>query len=152
MSSERNLEIGRLWFEEMWNKPNFDVAREIIHPDYNPEWVQIPKKGPEQIIHEINYFRKAFHNLKYEILDTIANKTKVWIRYKATCVHGGNAWGFEPTNKEVEIEGMSILEVNEDGKVINHWGAFSLFDMLVDLELVPPFWELSNYELKKKED
>ena len=45
---------------------------------------------------------------------------------------------------------MSILEIDKEGKVINHWGAFCLFDILVDLELVPPFWELSNYFPKKE--
>ncbi len=64
--------------------------------------------------------------------------------------HGGNAWGFEPTNKETGIDGLSILEVNQDGKVINQWGAFCLVDILVDLELVPPFWELSGHFPKKE--
>ena len=59
MSVERNKEIGRLWFEEMWSKPDFDIAREIIHSDYDPEWVHIPKKGPEQVILEMKYFRSA---------------------------------------------------------------------------------------------
>ncbi|MFW9851546.1 MAG: ester cyclase [Candidatus Thorarchaeota archaeon] len=150
MFIDRNKKIARLWFEEMWSKPNFEVANKIIHPDYNPEWVQIPKKGPEQVIHEIKYFRSAFHDLKYDILDIIADDTKVWVRYKATVKHGGRAWGFEATNKEAEIEGMSILEIDKEGKVVNQWGAFCLFDILVDLELVPPFWELSEYFPKKE--
>ena len=145
MTIERNLEIARLWYEEMWNKPNHDWAHKLIHPEYDPEWVHIPKKGPEQVIHEMNYFRSAFHDLKYEILDSAATETKVWVYYRATATHGGNAWGFEPTNKEVVIDGMAILEINEDGQVINRWGAYSFYDVLHDLELVPPIWELSKY-------
>lgn len=93
----------------------------------------------------MKYFRSAFHELKYKIQNIIADESKVWVYYKATAIHGGNAWGFEPTNKKVEFEAMAILEINKYGKVTNHWGAFSLFDMLVELELVPPLWELSKY-------
>ena len=145
MSVERNKEIGRLWFEEMWSKPDFNLTDRLIHPDFKPEYIGIPKKGPELVLHEIKYFRSAFHELKYEIIDLIANEEKVWIYYIARAVHGGNACGFEPTHKEVSIEGMSILEIDKNGLVINQWGAFSLFDILVDLELVPPFWELSKH-------
>ena len=149
MAVERNREIGRLWFEEMWSRPDFDLAYQLIHPDFKPEYIGIPKQGPELVIHEIKYFRSAFHDLRYVVEDIIADETKVWIRYSAKMKHGGNAWGFEPTNKETGVDGMAILEINQDGKVINQWGAFCLVDILVDLELVPPFWELSGHFLKR---
>ena len=149
MSKERNREIGRLWFEEMWSRPDFDLAHQLIHPDFKPEHIGIPKQGPELVIHEIKYFRAAFHNLIYKIEDSIADENKVWVRYTATMKHGGNAWGFEASNKETGIEGMAILEVDQNGKVINQRGAFCLADILVDLELVPPFWELSQYFPRK---
>ena len=37
--------------------------------------------------------------------------------------------------------GATILFI-EDGKVIDRWGAFSFYDILTDLGLVPPLWEL----------
>ena len=145
MVVDRNKEIARLWFEEMWSKPDYEIAKELIHPEFKPEWIGIPKKGPELVMHEIQYFRSAFHNLVYTVEDIIADEKKVWIRYTATMTHKGNAWGFEATNKETSIEGMAILEINEEGLVINQWGAFCLVDILVDLGLVPPFWELSKH-------
>ncbi|MEE9409338.1 MAG: ester cyclase [Candidatus Heimdallarchaeota archaeon] len=150
MTITRNLEIGTLWFEEMWSKEDFELAHKLIHHDYDPEWVHIPKKGPEQVIHEMKYFRSAFHDLKYTIKDIIANETKVWVYYRASAKHGGNAWGFEPTDKDIEFEGMTILEIDENGKVINRWGAFSFYDVLTDLELVPPFWELNKHFPQKE--
>lgn len=29
-----------------------------------------------------------------------------------------------------------------NGKIVNRWGAFSFYDILTDLGLVPPLWEL----------
>ena len=72
MDIERNKVIARRWFEEMWNKPDLEVADEIIDPNYDPEWVQIPAKGPDQVKHEIRYFRSVFPDLVYEIVDMVA--------------------------------------------------------------------------------
>ncbi|MHA2249389.1 MAG: ester cyclase [Candidatus Kariarchaeaceae archaeon] len=145
---DRNERIARQWFEEMWSQPNFDLAKEIIDKNYDPSWVSITKKGPEQVIHEIRYFRSVFPDLKYQIIELSAEEQKVWVRYKATGTQQGNAWGFEPSNKTIEFEGAAILYINRGGKVIDRWGAYCFYDVLTDLELVPPLWELSG-KLKK---
>jgi hypothetical protein len=144
MSNELNERIARLWYEVMWSEPNFAVADEIVAADYAPAWIQIPKKGPEQIKHEIKYFRSVFPDLKYEIVETASLADRVWIRYKARGAQQGPAWGFPPSGKAVEFDGATILYI-KDGKVIDRWGAFSFYDMLSDLGLVPPLWELSQH-------
>ena len=141
MSQKNNEHIAHLWYEVMWSKPDPTIADEIVDPDYAPEWIHIDKKGPEQIKHEIKYFRSVFPDLKYEIIETAALADRVWIRYKAQGTQQGSAWGFPPTGKAVEFSGATILYI-QDGKVIDRWGAFSFYDILADLELVPPLWEL----------
>jgi len=128
----------------MWSKPDLEIADEIIDKDYNPSWVQIDITGPDQIKHEIKYFRSVFPDLKYEILEINGEEDKVWIRYKGVGTQTGNAWGFKPTNKKVEFEGATILYINGEGKVTDQWGAFCMYDIFADLGLVPPFWELSG--------
>ncbi|MFX1482988.1 MAG: ester cyclase [Promethearchaeota archaeon] len=140
---QRNKLIGRRWFEEMWSKPDLDLADEIIDDKYNPDWISIDKVGPDQVKHEINYFRSVFPDLKYEIIDIIADDEKVWIRYKGKGTQRGNAWGFEPTGKGVEFDGATILYINQAGKIVDRWGAFCFYDILVDLGLTPSLWELS---------
>ena len=39
---------------------------------------------------------------------------------------------------------LVILD-SENGKVIDRWGAFSFYDILTNLNLVPPLWELSQH-------
>ena len=145
MDLERNKAIARRWFEEMWNKPDPEVADEIIDPDYDPEWIQIPAKGPDQVKHEIRYFRSVFPDLIYEIVDLVAQEDKVWVRYRASGTQYGSAWGFDPTEKEVQFEGATIFTISEDARVIDRWGAFSFYAVLVDLSLAPPLWELNKY-------
>jgi predicted ester cyclase len=82
--------------------------------------------------------------LKYEIIEINGEEDKVWIRYKAKGTQKGNAWGFEATGKNVEFEGATILYINSEGKIVDRWGAFCFYDLLTDLGLVPPLWELSE--------
>jgi len=144
MSKQRNESIGRRWYEEMWSKPDLDVADEIVDKDYDPEWVHIDAVGPAQIKHEIKYFRSVFPDLNYEIIEIDGEEDRVWIRYKASGTQKGNAWGFKATGKKVEFEGATILYINSEGKIVDRWGAFCFYDLLTDLGLVPPLWELSE--------
>jgi len=144
MSNQRNEAIGRRWYEEMWNKPDLNVADEIVDKDYDPEWVHIDAVGPTQIKHEIKYFRSVFPDLKYEIIEIKGEEDKVWIRYKGKGTQKGSAWGFEPTGKKVDFEGATILYINSEGKIVDRWGAFCFYDLLTDLGVVPPLWELSK--------
>ena len=137
--------IARRWFEEMWSIPELDIADEIVDESYKPEWIPIDEKGPAQIKYEIKAFRSVFPDLKYEIIDIISGNEKVWVRYKGKGTQKGKAWGFDPTNKEVEFEGVTILYFSQEGKVRDQWGAFCLYDILADLGLVPPFWEIKNH-------
>lgn len=146
---DRNLRIGRLWYEKMWNQPDFELAQTLIHPEYDPTWIFIPKSGPAQVIHEIKYFRSIFPDLVYQVIDVVATDAEVWIRYKGKGTQKGNAWGFEPTDKTVEFEGVTILYVNPEGKIIDRWGSFCFYDILTNLELVPKLWELNDLMQRK---
>ena len=144
MSNERNLALAERWFRELWSIPDLNVADEIVAHNYAPEWIQIEAKGPAQVKHEIRYFRSIFPDLRYEIVDAVATGDKVWVRYRGTGTQKGKAWGFESTGKDVCFEGVTIFQIDENGMIIDRWGAFSFYDILVDLELAPPLWDLSE--------
>jgi len=65
------------------------------------------------------------------------------VRYKAHGTQDGAGWGFEPTGKQVEFEGVTIFTISAKGKICDRWGAFCMYDIFADLGLVPPFWELN---------
>lgn len=142
MTREENLEIARKWYEQMWSTPDFDQADKIIDQAYNPDWVHIDKVGPDQVKHEMRYFRSVFPDLVYKVVDAIASDDRVWVRYRATGTQSGSAWGFPPSEKKVTFEGAAILYISPDGKVVDRWGAFCFYDILADLGQVPPLWEL----------
>ena len=144
MTEEISLAVARRWFIDLWSEGWLDVADEIIAPDYAPDWVQIPKKGPEQVKHEVRYFRGVFPDLQYTIVDSAVFPNKVWISYRGVGTQKGTAWGFAPTNKQVEFEGVAIFTIDQNNQISDRWGAFCIYDIFADLGLTPPFWELSQ--------
>ena len=141
-NTERNSSIAKRWFGELWSEGRLEVADEFVDPGYAPDWIQIDAKGPEQVKHEVRYFRSVFPDLEYELIDFALGEDRVWARYKGTGTQMGNAWGFDPSGRSVEFEGVTILYISQEGKIIDRWGAFCFYDILTDLGLVPPFWEL----------
>lgn len=137
------LVLAKTWFEDLWGKPDLSVADVIVDPEYAPEWIHIDKKGPEQVKHEVRHFRSIFPDLTYKIVDCTSHVDRIWVRYQASGTQMGEAWGFKATGDRVEFEGVTILYVNETGKIVDRWGSFCFYDVLADLDLVPPFWELS---------
>lgn len=138
------LITARRFYEDMWSKPDLAAADEIIHPTYAPSWVHLPQKGPAQLKHEIRYFRTMFPDLIYEVVDLLGDDTKVWVRYRGTGTHEGAGWGFAPTHKKAEFEGVSIFTFHANGQISDHWAAYSFYDIFTSLGLAPPWWELSK--------
>jgi len=99
------LATAQRWFGELWSEGMLDVADEIVASDYKPDWIHIDKTGPEQVKHEIRYFRSVFPDLIYQILESSTGMERVWIRYKGQGTHLGDAWGFEPTEKQATSKG-----------------------------------------------
>jgi len=150
MSIDKNLQVARMWFEQLWSMPDLEIAYEIIAADYDPDWVQIPVKGPDQVKHEIKYFRSIFPDLVYEIVDIVAFEDRVWVRYRGCGTQKGNAWGFEATDKNTSFEGITIFTFNQEGQISDRWGAFCFYDLFAELGLVPPIWELSKHFPKEQ--
>ncbi len=91
MDVNESLAVVERWYKELWGKPDLNVADEIVAEDYAPDWIHIEKKGPDQVKHEINYFRSVFPDLRYEIIDAVVAGNKVWVRYKGIGTQRG-AW------------------------------------------------------------
>lgn len=143
VTDEAMLATAQRWFGELWSEGALDVADAIVAQEYNPDWIHIDETGPEQVKHEIRYFRSVFPDLIYRILDNSIGNARVWTRYQGQGTYLGRAWGFDPTGKQATFEGVTILYFNENGKIRDQWGAFCFYEIFVELGLVPPYWELS---------
>ena len=125
MKEKETEQIAKLWFEDMWSKPDLSVADKIVDPAYNPSWIQIEKIGPAQIKHEIKHFRMIFPDLNYEILEMKGEEDKVWVRVKVAGTNTGEFRGEAPTGKKfkyTDVHNFRIVnnKIIEDIMVSSH--------------------------------
>lgn len=143
------VHIIHLFYEEIWNKRNFQVMKEIIHPEYHPSDVEMPEKGVQLIKMETSYFSSIFSNLEYRIENyAIKSDSEIWVHYFVSGIFSKSGWGFTPNNNTMQGQGIGIFKIAE-GKIIDQKRIYSLYDIFTSCEAVPPFWELAT-KLEKK--
>lgn len=84
-----------------------------------------------------NTFSKVLHpglsTLKVQVLDQVAEQDKVTTRKRITGRHSGELLGIAATGREVVIDVIDIVRV-ENGQYVEHWGINSLASVLAALK------------------
>src|SRR5262245_41682404 len=110
--SEENKILVRRWFEEVWNKGCAEVIDEMFAPDCLAHGLTdelgntLCGAAPFKAFHR--KFLNAFPDMKVIVEDVIAEGDKVVARCTVRATHTGDALGFAPSNKPIEITGVSI--------------------------------------------
>ena len=73
--------------------------------------------------------RKGFSNIRVQILDQVAERDLVATRKKITATHTGEIFGIAPSNKDVGINVIDIIRI-ENGQYVEHWGQSNFSDVL----------------------
>jgi steroid delta-isomerase-like uncharacterized protein len=63
---------------------------------------------------------EAFPDIHYTVEDRLTSGNKVVCRWSATATHTGNLFGMPPTNKHVNMLGITIFRI-EDGQIAELW-------------------------------
>ena len=135
--SEENKAVARRLVEEVWNKGNFEVADEILAPDFVannvPPGIPPDREGLKQFI---AMYRGAFPDVGLHIEDQIAEGDMVVTRFTAHGTHQGELMGIPPTNKPITVTGIGISRIVE-GRIRENWNNFDQYGMLVQLGVIP---------------
>ena len=121
-AAERNRELGRRYFEEVWNRGNVDALDELLAPGYinHTPSTPNPPPGPQGLKPIVLAIRRAFPDLRYEIQDIVATEDAVVMRVRMTGTHRGDLFGLAPTGKRVSVDQINIERIRE-GKIVEHW-------------------------------
>jgi steroid delta-isomerase-like uncharacterized protein len=128
---ERNKELARRFFEEIWNQGDESAIDRYIpleakgnDPDFG--------SGREGFKAQWRKWRAAFPDLHFEIVDLVAEGDKVLTRWVLTGTHRGEFLGIPPTGRSIRVAGMSLDRI-EDGLVaegFDGWDALGLRQQL----------------------
>jgi len=123
------------WFDEVWNRGNRDAVERLLAPDailHNLDEQGGDARGPEEFLVFWTRFRNAFPDTEVVMHDAVQAGDKVAGRWTATGTHRGDQLGFAPTNRRIEIRGMSMAIVR-DGKVVEAWNLYDVMTMMQQL-------------------
>jgi steroid delta-isomerase-like uncharacterized protein len=118
---ERNKDIVRRFFDEMWNPWNFAKVDEILAP----EIVFKGTLGNELTGRDAfrTYMRKvhsAFPDFHNAIIEITAEDDRVVARTFYCGTHRGEIFGLAPTGKQISYAGAAFFRI-KDGQVVEGW-------------------------------
>jgi len=122
--------------EEVWNKKNFHVFEQMIHPDFqynDPIYPSVNSKDEYKAF--ISRIQTTSPDTSYEMIDIIAEEEKVVVLYSWTGTPVEEVGGVPPTGKKLEHKGVAIYYFDND-KVIKIWDVWDRFSVLKQLGLI----------------
>lgn len=122
MSIENNKTIVRRWFEEAWQRTDVDEAvTEFFAADYISHNLHgEPTHGVEPVAQAVHQAKEAIPDIRFTVLDQVAEGQKVVTRLLATGTHLGTLADRAPTGKSIRRPGMVIFRL-VDGKIVESW-------------------------------
>jgi steroid delta-isomerase-like uncharacterized protein len=106
-----NKKLIKKYFHEVWNQGNFDLAFEIISPEFKTRFKNNNLSGAEALIYIIKERRKAFSDIKFTIKRIIAEQELVFVQYSFTGKHIGEFWGLPISNKKIHYQGIGMFKI-----------------------------------------
>ncbi len=122
MSLEENKALVRRFYEEVWNRGNVDVAKDLFADDYvrhdlRPTQGEPSGAGQAKIAAD---FRRAVPDLSFHVDLIVAESDLVAARWTSEGTHTG-PWGtLEPSGKHARFSGVNFFRIR-DGKIVEIW-------------------------------
>ena len=136
MTVQNKVAMRRI-FEEIWTQGNFEVADEILSPDYVGHF--LPPGSPtgrEGFRWYVQMYRTAIPNLYAQVDDMIAEGDKVVSRVTFRGTHTGPLMNIPPTGKEVTVTAM-VMTRFENGQNVEAWAESDRFGLMQQLGVIP---------------
>jgi predicted ester cyclase len=121
--SERDNEaIVRRYFEEVWNKGNFQAADELIDLRFSVEGCGGAISGQEAVKLYISSYRQVYPNVRFTTLSMVAEGDRVvacWVcrgMYTAC-----DCQDESPRASKCSTTGLSVYRIS-NGKIADAWG------------------------------
>lgn len=131
-----NSQLIRHWFEEVWNKKNARVIREMLTEDSIHHGIGGPGAPPTVGVEAFEAFHtaflSAFPDLHVEVQDAIADGDTVAARFIVTGTQLGDLPGMPATGKKVRFTGGGMCRL-DNGKFVEVWNEIDFPKMHYDL-------------------
>ena len=133
--SEENKALGRRSWEII-NQHNPDLIDEMYTPDFVWHEPNQDIHGSEEAKQFVGTFLEAFPDLQVTVEDEIAQGDKVVTRWTISGTHQGELMGIAPTEKQIELKGITIHRFEGD-RIAEEWERYDNLGMMQQLGVIP---------------
>jgi steroid delta-isomerase-like uncharacterized protein len=135
--SVENERLARRFFEELCNERKLEVADEILTADslYHDPQSPPSEPGPEGVKETVRIYQETLDG-HWNVHEVIATDDRVVTRWTGTGVHQAELMGIPPTGREISVEAISIMRV-QDGRIAEHWCTWDTLGLLQQIGAVP---------------
>jgi predicted ester cyclase len=131
--TERERDLGRLWFEEVWNQRRREAIAEMLLPESVIHDGGTDSTGSEGFYPFFDRMNSALSEVHVSVDDSFAEGDKICIRWSATGKHTGTGLGVLPTGVTIHVTGICILRVVGD-KLIEGWQNWDMLGMMEQIQ------------------
>ncbi|MGB8215361.1 MAG: ester cyclase [Anaerolineales bacterium] len=126
------------WFEELWNKKNYDITKELVASEFIAHGAggQDIKQGPDGVAGMVKIWHNAFPDGHMTMDDIITEGEYSTIRMTFRGTQTGEFYGVPASNKPVEVTSIGIDRVI-NGKISEGWGELNMFGMMQQMGALP---------------
>lgn len=125
---DKNKELVRRWFEEVWNQKSEAVIDELFGAQSRAYGFPEPDSvvtGPEAFKQLHRDFCGAFPDLQITLDNVVAEGEVVAVRWHVDATHKGHHLGFPATGRKASMTGMSFLTV-QHGQIMDGWNQMDM--------------------------
>lgn len=133
---EQNKDLLRKAVEEIWNKGNFDMLKEMVSDNFVIHFPREEIRGIENIKEFYTELRKAFPDIRFTIVDQVAEGSKVVTYWSASGTQKGEFKGIPATGKKVTFTAMDIDKIS-DGKFVECRTNMDELGLMQQLGVIP---------------
>ena len=131
--AETARDLGRRWFDEVWNQGRREAIAEIMTPECVVHDGATDSTGPQGFYPFFDRMNATFSEIQLVVEDTIAERDAACIRWRCTAKHTGAGLGIPPTGKTVHITGITVLRAS-DGRVVEAWQNWDMLGMMEQMQ------------------
>ena len=132
---EKNKELARQFFEQIWNQGDESAIDRFIAEDAagnDPKF----GVGRESFRLQWRKWRAAFPDINFAVEEIVAEGETVVTRWRLTGTHLGEYLGKEATGNKVDVDGVSIDRI-KNGMVVSGFDAWESLGFREQIGLIP---------------
>lgn len=121
-----NAEVARTALERVCARGDMELAPSCYAEDFADHFANTEYHGLEGVRRSTELYRTLFSDLRFEVLDQVAEDDRVASRWELTGTNRG---------RQVRLWGITLSHLR-DGRIVEDWSGFDSMELLRQLGIV----------------